>query len=455
MTADTVSSGEYHAHPGVFLSQANSSVTFSYHRSWDENLKQGRQHEDEESSLSFNSKATSVRNGIFIKTVSYGRVLLFAQFLSFLLAVSSAANAELHLRCDMACPGIATFLVFSLLSFFLIPLYYRGHSWKQLQAEGLLKGRELETPMYEFLGIIPIFASVWSYLGIGFISSGSDYLTVLAARYTTLTSVTIFGSLSVPSAMVLSALFLGRKYRAPHILGATVCILGIVVDVLMDYQADQQEETDNPAWMFVMTDDDDEDEPETFFDYDEKAYPHKVWGDLLAISGGILFGAIDTLAEYSARQFGGPMEFLAMVGVWAGLITGCLALMFEREQIGMLRSGNDECSQVEMSMLVGTYVMALSMHIVGVAYFVLFSESALLNMSCMTANFWSVGFSVMGTGGAPDPLFYVALLLVTLGIFIYEAAPSPVPDDETPVIDDFKEMVEPVQLEHRRSNEVL
>lgn len=75
------------------------------------------------------------------------------------------------------------------------------------------------------------------------------------------------------------------------------------------------------------------------------------------------------------------------------------------------------------------------MHSVGVAYFVLFSESVLLNMSLLTGNFWSVGFSILNEGIFPEPTFYVALFLIIIGILVYESSPSPVPLDETPVID--------------------
>ena len=197
----------------------------------------------------------------------------------------------------------------------------------------------------------------------------------------------------------------------------------------MDYKADEEQ---GPAMM--------EDE-ETFFDYDDKAYPHKVWGDVLAILGGMMYGAMDVIAELSSRQFGGPMEFLALMGAWGIPLTATIAVVSERDEMTELWNGPDECSVSEAVTLLSTYVISLTLHMVGVSYFVLFSEAALLNISLLTMNFYAVGFSVLGDGSAPEPMFYVALTLISLGIFIYEVAPSPVPADETPVIKQMEEAV--------------
>lgn len=227
-----------------------------------------------------------------------------------------------------------------MLSLFLIPLYIRGKKWKELQEEGLLRGKEVETPHYAILGI-SLFASVWAYSLIGLFDAVADYVNALSSKYTTLTSVTIFNALSVPSAMVLSRVCLGRTYTSVHLLGAVVCIAGVIIDVLMDYDSDMKD-IDQKQHERRLDDyyryNDDAPEEETFFDYDEKAYPRKVLGDLLAIAGGCLYGAIDVMAEYSARNYGGPMEFLAMIGLWGVLFSAVSALIGERDEIAQLFS---------------------------------------------------------------------------------------------------------------------
>jgi drug/metabolite transporter (DMT)-like permease len=390
---------------------------------------------------SFTHKTVSVKTGIVVKKgIQYWKIMLFGQLLSFLLAASSTANATLHLECKISVPAFATMCFFMLLSLFLIPLYIRGEKWKELQEEGLLRGKEVETPQYAILGI-SLFASVWAYSLIGLFDAVADYVNTLSSNYTTLTSVTIFNALSVPSAMVLSRVCLGRSYTSVHLLGAVVCIAGVFIDVLMDYDSDlndvDQRQDGRRLDDYFGYIDDDAPEEETFFDYDEKAYPHKVLGDLLAITGGCLYGAIDVMAEYSARHYGGPMEFLAMIGLWGVLFSAVSAFIGEREEIAQLFSTevNYQCPPAERFSLLAASVLSLFMHSVGVAYFVLFSESALLNMSLLTGNFWAVGFSILGQGIFPDPIFYVALFLIIIGILVYESAPSPVPLDETPVID--------------------
>ena len=433
-----------------------SSLNNTAYRSIDEEDISSVDDED-----SFTCKTNSVRNGCVVTTVSYGTVLLVGQWLSFSLAASSAANSSLHLNCDIAVPAFSTLLFFVLLSLFLIPLYIRGEKWKTLQTEGLLRGKEIDTPQYSFFcGTFSLFAPVYAYCLIGLFDGAADYVNVLSSKYTTLTSITVFNALSVPSAMVLSSIFMGRRYRAIHLLGALVCIAGVAIDVLMDYDADNNKNNNRDNGNMQMEQQQQQhgeqrrrrqlDEyyqypaDETFFEYDEEAYPNKVWGDVLAILGGCLYGAIDVMAEYSARQFGGPMEFLAMIGVWGVLFSGFSAITMERDDIAELFLANgdgggggpeEDCSAAEKVFLLGASVFSMFFHTVGVAYFVLFSEAALLNMSLLTGNFWAVGFSIFGQGIVPDPTFYVALFLIVLGILVYESAPSPIPKDETPVID--------------------
>ena len=130
------------------------------------------------------------------------------------------------------------------------------------------------------------------------------------------------------------------------------------------------------------------------------------------------------------------MEFIAMIGVVGAVLSAFVSLTTETDKIRILfdPDGNGDCSRGQMVGLVSTFCLTLFLHMVGVAYFVLFSESALVNMCLLTGNFWAIGFSIVFQDIAPDPVFYVALFLIILGIVIYETPPSPIPENQTTVI---------------------
>lgn len=55
-----------------------------------------------------------------------------------------------------------------------------------------------------------------------------------AFRWTSITSVTLLDSFSIPVAVALSALALGAKYRGLHYAGSAVCVAGLAVLLLGD-----------------------------------------------------------------------------------------------------------------------------------------------------------------------------------------------------------------------------
>ena len=118
-----------------------------------------------------------------------------------------------------------------------------------------------------------------------------NYLTVLAYRYTALTSVALFDALAIPSAMVLSRIFLRRQHTAVHLVGVLMCMSGVIYNAMADYESDlEAKDVDRHDG--------------------SKQCPHKIkiTGDLMAILGGLVFGANDELAEAFVRRTNGGTE---------------------------------------------------------------------------------------------------------------------------------------------------
>lgn len=376
-------------------------------------------------------ETTSSRSRCGAKALQHGlrhvfanwKILVFGQCLSFFLAASGAAQATLVLDCSLSAPTFTVGLCYFVLSFCLIPVYLKGRRQQMIDGatatEAVLTTTEgsIRTPRlapHYFLRIIPLQAPAYAYLGMAVLDVYANYFTVLAFKYTTITSVTVFDALAIPSAMILSRCFLSRRYTWVHLLGVTSCMLGIVFNVLQDYRDDTTiAQGDNDAAA--------------------AAYPHKLRGDVLAITGGLMFGANNVLGEVAVRNLGGPNEYLGMLGFFATIICTVQTIILERDAIhDFVGHGSDKsetCSQAKARWLLLGFVVSISLIYMGVARFLQISEATFLNLGFLTGDLWSVGFSVIAEHIVPKPLFFVALVFIVSGVFVYELAPSPVQED--------------------------
>jgi solute carrier family 35, member F1/2 len=388
------------------------------------------------------------------------KILLGGQVLSFLLAVSGAAQATLHFNCDLSAPMFTVGIIYVVLSFHLIVVYFRSKREYQYHQQASLTGVSqdeaawtiddddddvynniqdetiLESPhqlhnneltknpphtsanqglyhaqTYPFLGL-RIHRPVWQYMIIALLDSLANYCTVLAFRYTTLTSITLFDSLAIPSAMLISKFILGRQYSKTHLFGVMSCMVGILFNVYQDYEDDITKDTTSN---------------------DDNAYPHKFRGDMLAILGGCLYGLNDVITESSVRAMGDGIEYLGMVGLFAAIFSLALAAILERQDIlaffNHSSTEESECSTGMAWSMFGIFVGVSVAGYAGATRFLQASEATFFNLSLLTGDMWSVLFSVIAEHIVPRPLFFVALAFVMSGVIIYETAPSPVVED--------------------------
>jgi solute carrier family 35 protein F1/2 len=73
------------------------------------------------------------------------------------------------------------------------------------------------------------------YLLLGLVDVEANFMIVMAYQYASITSVQLLDNFTVPAVMVLSLLLLNLQYRPTHIVGACVCVTGVVTMVLNDY----------------------------------------------------------------------------------------------------------------------------------------------------------------------------------------------------------------------------
>ena len=160
---------------------------------------------------------------------SQWKILFAGQVLSFLTAATGAAQATLSFDCHLSAPTLTLGICYAFLSLTLFYLVYQERREKMAAGKAMpsldnmsdeLAGT-LTTPStapFRFLGFIPLQAHPLSYLPMALLDVYAKYFTVLAFKYTTITSVTLFDALAIPSAMILSHLFLHRHYSPIHLV---------------------------------------------------------------------------------------------------------------------------------------------------------------------------------------------------------------------------------------------
>jgi solute carrier family 35, member F1/2 len=415
--------------------------------------------------------STTIRNCLLHNTrwLHYlrrnGKIVLLGQCLSLLLASAGAAQATLYLDCGLSAPTFTMMLIYGGLSLNIVVLvrrrqyrcrriqpcsngehHHRHHPLRQQEsalsndlalsvASAEEEGDEEEhagddneevddddgckststiitetaDSSHSFcFGWLPLHRSLWWYFFIAFVDVQANAITMLAFRYTTLTSVTLFDALAIPSSMISSKCWLKREYRCMHFAGVLVCMVGVVANIMTDYKSDV-------------------DGTET--EVEKVEYPHKLRGDLCAITGGILYGFNNVLTEVTVGDADDNVEYLAMMGLFGFLISLVQSLVLEWDDIleffGESDAHSSTCSLQKGWGLFFTFVGVTMLNYAGASRFLMISEAAFFNLSLLTGDLWSVIFSIVAERIIPRPLFFVAMVIVLSGVVLYEMAPSP------------------------------
>eukprot|EP00980_Cylindrotheca_fusiformis_P005484 scaffold1169_cov120-Cylindrotheca_fusiformis.AAC.34 len=377
---------------------------------------------------------------------NHWKILALGQLVSLTLASAGAAQATLKLDCHLNAPAFTVAIYYFFLSwhcFLLISRHRcdnygrsdnggatnssarknRGHFAVETeeapdetmaengQGTTTTNGEEEDidtpSPAYSFFfDLFPMHKPKWQYFIIALIDVEANVVTALSFRYTTLTSVTLFDNLAIPTAMAISGIFFARRFTWIHLGGVAICMVGVCLNIIQDYDDDKDVE-------------------------EQEEYPHKLRGDLLAITGGMLYGINNVMVEVTIRDSGDTTEYLGSIGFFAVLIASLQAVVTEWEDIMDFfgRGADDKACNSERWWLLSAYVGCTVFSYMGSSRFFQISEATFFGLSLLTGDLWSVIFSVFAEGIIPHALFFVALVFVLSGMVIYEMAPSPVLED--------------------------
>jgi solute carrier family 35 protein F1/2 len=131
------------------------------------------------------------------------------------------------------------------------------------------------------------------------VDSHATILIIYAYTLTSITSVMIIEDFSIPSAVILSILFLRVTYFRKHWFGIAVCIVGITIGFLNDFLY--------------------------FAETSEASLP--MIGDICALSGAFLYALENVLQEYLLKKDEDVFNFLGFVGLFGTIMTFAYALI--------------------------------------------------------------------------------------------------------------------------------
>lgn len=156
----------------------------------------------------------------------------------------------------------------------------------------------------------------WKYMILGLTDIEANYLVLKAYQCTTLSSIQLLDCFVAPVALLLSWFFLLVRYKAVHVAGAGLCLLGIGCMVGVDI----------------------------YFGREQGFGEEKLFGNLLVLGGATLYGVCYICEEFIVKYWS-RVEFLGMMGLFGSFFSGIqLAVMEHKEllkvpwdwQIGLL-----------------------------------------------------------------------------------------------------------------------
>ena len=288
------------------------------------------------------------------------KLLLFGQLIS-LLQCGTGVFSQLLSDENVQIPTAQNAANYALLCIVFIPwLSYRGELISCLRARW------------------------WRYALIAIIDVEANYCTVLAYQYTTLTSVQLLDCAGIPLVMVLSLALLGTRYALTHYGGATVCLGGLALVIWAD--ASVQARPDNPA-------------------------PNPPLGDGLCVVGAVLYAFSNVAEEFAVKRFS-KVEFLAMLGLFGALVSGIQTAVVERDALR-----NTMLSPAAWGGMVGYALCLFGMYAL-VPLLVANSSAALLNLSLLTADVYSLLIGLALFHLRFSPLYLAGFSVVLAGVIV-------------------------------------
>ncbi|XP_033215410.1 solute carrier family 35 member F2-like isoform X2 [Belonocnema kinseyi] len=242
-------------------------------------------------------------------------------------------------------------------------------------------------------GLISVIrARGWRYLLLALIDVEANTLITSSHRFTSLASIQLLDCVAIPVALALSCLVLGVRYRIVHIVGVSICLMGVGCLV----------------WAGI----DEEKDPAS-------TGKNQLVGDMLCLGGAILFSVITVLQELAVKTVD-IIEYLGMIGFFGTILSCAQVGVLERLQIESFGWDNT---------LTITYLVVYSITqfvFYSLVPVILFESGATaLQLALLTSDFCNVLIGILIHRYKFHTLYFLSYMLTMMGIYIYAIKRTP------------------------------
>ncbi|XP_043253214.1 solute carrier family 35 member F2-like isoform X2 [Colletes gigas] len=325
--------------------------------------------------------AMQARNGICDKIENYiselgqwaiWRTIIMGQFLSLVMCFMTLVNHHINTSLQLLLPTGQNIPHYVMMS-----LVYT--TWMSCRGVGN--------------GLISVIrARGWRYLLLALIDVEACTLVTYSHQFTSLASIQLLDCVAIPVALALSCLVLGVRYRMVHIVGVSVCLMGVGCLV----------------WAGI---DDNKDPASTG--------KNQLVGDMLCLGGAVLFSVTTVLQELAVKTVD-IIEYLGMIGFF-GMILSCL-------QTAVLESLKLESFHWNNAPVITFLVVYCIMQFVffSLVPVILFESGATaLQLALLTADSFNVLSGMLIHEYKFHALYFVSYTLTMTGIYIYAIKRTP------------------------------
>jgi len=294
--------------------------------------------------------------------------LIQGQLISVLVAATGVINAQLFAQYNVSLPLFANMLMYIILFSFNFALY--------------ASDRDVVKKPFNILYAFTAFADVHG-----------NILSVLAFRFTSITSVMLLDCTTIPCVMILSYCLLKTTYSRLQICSVCICGFGILLVIYSDH---------------------------------ENSVGTSLTGDLLAVAAAICYAVSNVSQEMMVKKYN-RVEYLMMLGLYGGIISCIEFFIFEFEHFF-----------VDGVWLIAAYVVVLFTIYNVVSMFLMHHDAALLNLSLLTSDVWSLLAGVFLFHQVLSWMYIVGFLGMLVGIvgFIEWEEVSPLEEFEEQLLDE-------------------
>ncbi|XP_011496405.1 PREDICTED: solute carrier family 35 member F2-like [Ceratosolen solmsi marchali] len=264
-------------------------------------------------------------------------------------------------------------------------------------------------------GLISVIrARGWRYLLLALIDVEANTLITSSHQFTSLTSIQLLDCVAIPVALALSCLVLGVRYRMVHIVGVSICLMGVGCLVWAGI-----EDNKDPA----------------------STGKNQLVGDMLCLGGAVLFSIITVLQELAVKSID-IIEYLGMMGFFGTILCGSQIAVLERVQIESFQFNNVIIMTCLLIYCITQFVFYSLIPVV------LYETGATsLQLALLTADFFNILFGMLIHQYKFHTLYFVSYLLTMTGIYIYAIKRTPMSGSQRrhtePTAPDYRHMAHP------------